>query len=75
MNKIIISLLAPFALILNTASHAADYDELNIKQGCAKLSQYRKLGQKFYDQKNYKKRLISFKDKHLILECFLSVCG
>lgn len=60
MNKMIISLLAPFALILNTASHAADYDEQNIKQGCAKLSQYRKLGQKFYDQRNYKKALDQF---------------
>ena len=60
MNKMITSLLAPFALILNTASHAADYDEQNIKQGCAKLSQYRKLGQKFYDQRNYKKALDQF---------------
>ncbi|CEI52445.1 hypothetical protein [Acinetobacter bereziniae] len=60
MNKIIISLLAPLALILHTSSYAADYVDPNVKQGCAKLSQYRKLGQKFYDQKNYKKALDQF---------------
>ncbi|KAF1028053.1 MAG: hypothetical protein GAK29_00352 [Acinetobacter bereziniae] len=60
MNKIIIGLLAPFTLILSTSNHATDYDERNLKQSCAKLSQYRKLGQKYYDQKNYKKALDQF---------------
>jgi hypothetical protein len=60
MNKTIMFLLAPCALILSTSSYADDYNDPKVQQGCAKLSQYRKLGQKFYDQKNYKRALDQF---------------
>jgi len=53
--------LTGFLLVSN--SHADSSFEQELKQGCAKISQYRQIGQKFYDQKNYKKALEQFQNQ------------
>lgn len=63
MNKLMCHSLIAFSFFGMHSSHAEISFEQELKQGCAKLSQYKQLGQKFYNQKNYKKALEQFKDQ------------
>lgn len=50
-------------LFITSHSHAEISFEQELKQGCTKLSEYKLLGQKFYNQKNYKKALEQFQEQ------------
>ncbi len=63
MNKLMCHSLIAFSFFGMHSSHAEISFEQELKQGCSKLSQYKQLGQKFYNQKNYKKALEQFKDQ------------
>ena len=50
-------------ILLVSHSHAEFSYEQELQQGCAKIKQYRQSGQKFYQQKNYKKALEPFQNQ------------
>ena len=61
--NIIKTIFSITVLLIVSHSNAENSFEQELKQGCAKLSQYKQLGQKFYNQKNYKKALEQFQDQ------------
>ena len=59
-----LKILLIYAMLLITAeSHAENLYKSELKKGCVKIKQYRELGQKFYDQKQYQKALEQFKNQ------------
>ena len=50
-------------LSITTKSHAENLYKSELKKSCATIKQYRELGQKFYDQKQYKEALAQFKNQ------------
>ena len=64
MNKILFkTIFLTTSLYSISYSHAEFSYEKELKQGCAEIKQYRQTGQKFYQQKNYKKALEPFQNQ------------
>ncbi len=63
-RNIIKTIFSITALFIVSHNHAEEISfEQELKQGCAKIPQYKQLGQKFYNQKNYKKALEQFQNQ------------
>ena len=64
MNKILLkTIFLTTGILFASYSHAEFSYEQELKQGCAQIKQYRQSGQKFYQQRNYKKALEPFQNQ------------
>ena len=64
MKKIISSIIfCTIGFITIASSHAEISFEQELQQGCTKIKQYANNGKKFYDQKQYPKALVQFKQQ------------
>lgn len=64
MNKTLLkTIFLTTGVLLASHSHAEFSYEQELQQGCAEIKQYRQSGQKFYQQKNYKKALAAFQNQ------------